>query len=496
MAAKSHTHYLVCAVLIGLLILMPTRVKASDGAIGVEQSITQEEEPRWLSILNHWRTSAGLQPVTENPEWSNGNYKHALYMVRNPPSGLDAHSEDPNNPWFTAEGDAAARSSILFPGLGGEENIRIAMMGWLATPYHGSGMINPALSETGFGTYRDKDGGASGLDVARGLGGVPTQQQFPILWPPNGSIIPFTRFWGAEVPDPLEHCPGYRGNPGGNGFPLSVQWERWADVSAHSFQMGETELEHCVFRTGGFNSVAIMPKDPLIPGQTYTASMTSRGHTAQWSFSVGSLDLRATDIHLPDETQFAGTVAQFSDADPFGLPHEYSVSIDWGQGWESVKAIRTGAGAFSVQISRTFGQGVFPFVVRVSDIYGRFDEAEGLVSVGGPFECAGRSATVAGSGDSLRGSPRDDVMVLVGGSGGVSGRGGDDLICASRSRNMIVGGDGADTIFAGGGSDIVRGGVGDDALYGGNGTDLLVGGGGTDVCEGGPGPDELQGCER
>ena len=92
--------------------------------------------------------------------------------------------------------------------------------------------------------------------------------------------------------------------------------------------------------------------------------------------------------------------------------------------------------------------------------------------------CAGREATIVGTGrsDRLRGTNGDDVIAAGGGDDRVVGLRGDDLICAS------------------GGADVIRGKGGDDTLRGGRGQDELRGGGGSDKCRGGRGPDSTHHC--
>ncbi len=96
----------------------------------------------------------------------------------------------------------------------------------------------------------------------------------------------------------------------------------------------------------------------------------------------------------------------------------------------------------------------------------------------GVRRCLGRRATIVGTrgDDHLRGTPRADVVVALGGDDVVVGFGGDDRICA---------GAGADRVHAGAGHDRIRAGGGADRVYGGAGRDILIGGGGGDRLFGG-----------
>jgi Ca2+-binding RTX toxin-like protein len=92
--------------------------------------------------------------------------------------------------------------------------------------------------------------------------------------------------------------------------------------------------------------------------------------------------------------------------------------------------------------------------------------------------CAGRKATVVGSGraDVLRGTKGDDVIAAGRGDDTVVGLGGDDLVCG------------------GAGADLIQGQGGDDSLRGGRGKDELRGGGGSNRCRGGGGSDSKHQC--
>ncbi len=146
-------------------------------------------------------------------------------------------------------------------------------------------------------------------------------------------------------------------------------------------------------------------------------------------------------------------------------------------------------------------------------------------------ECAGRTATIIGTGgkDTLTGTKRSDVILGLGGDDRIRGLTGADTICAGPGRDvvdagpngghggddLVLGGPGDDHLMLGpelgtlkgqGGNDVLIGSKGGDGLYGGAGNDILrggpnptynsdflFGGPGNDALYGGPGPDQLQG---
>jgi uncharacterized repeat protein (TIGR01451 family) len=101
---------------------------------------------------------------------------------------------------------------------------------------------------------------------------------------------------------------------------------------------------------------------------------------------------------------------------------------------------------------------------------------------GGPT-CAGRAATIVGTGgsDTLIGKPGRDVIVARGGGDLIKGRGGNDVVCSGSGRDTAKGGSGDDRLKGGRGRDRLRGGIGDDAMLGGPGHDSCRGGAGADT---------------
>lgn len=99
-----------------------------------------------------------------------------------------------------------------------------------------------------------------------------------------------------------------------------------------------------------------------------------------------------------------------------------------------------------------------------------------------------------GSGaDTLIGGAGDDVLKGGIGNDSLRGRRGDDRLFGQRGRDTMLGGAGADTMLGAAGRDIASGGTGKDRVLGGPGADLLRGGSGRDVIDAGDGPDTLVG---
>ncbi len=264
------------------------------------------EVTNWLTYLNSYRAMAGLPGVTENPAWSDGDWKHSRYCVKNDYIG---HSEDPTNDWYTPEGaEAAANGNVMVSSsTSATDNYAIDL--WMQGPFHALGILDPHLAQVGFGSYREAGhvwGMAATLDVLRGQGTVPPYVAFPVMWPANGKTVGLRSYGGSESPDPLTSCAGYSAP---SGLPIILQLGSGSvtpSVSAHSFMQGSTNLDHCIFdETNYYNpnsgsqdlgrsvlnsrdAIVLIPRSPLTPGASYTVSITSNGATYGWTFTVSS----------------------------------------------------------------------------------------------------------------------------------------------------------------------------------------------------------------
>ncbi len=253
----------------------------------------------WTSVLNGYRALGGLGAVSEVAEWSDGAYKHSRYMVENNTIG---HSEDPGLPFYSPEGLAAAQSSnVSFGGSGMTAREHLETL--LLAPFHGLLMMDPRLTQSGFGIY---DGGvakgsAATLDVWRGYQGSALTRAWS--WPANDATIPNWTFGGGESPDPFTSCPGYAPP---TGAPVYMFLPGQVAPTASSMTSDGVPLPHCMIYAGNYtnphqgsvdivrnvmgsrSAVIILPKAPLEVGKTYTVTVTNAGVAYSTTFSVGN----------------------------------------------------------------------------------------------------------------------------------------------------------------------------------------------------------------
>ncbi len=115
-----------------------------------------------------------------------------------------------------------------------------------------------------------------------------------------------------------------------------------------------------------------------------------------------------------------------------------------------------------------------------------------------PVLCNGLPADIVGGGDgnTLYGTPGNDVIDGLAGNDTIFGLGGNDIICGGLGRDKLYGGSGNDKLFGGAGNDVLKGGAGKDRLFGDSAKDAMDGQSGSDRCNGGSGNDKATHCER
>ena len=263
--------------------------------------------PHWLAQINAARASAGLLPVVEEPEWSAGSVLHSRYMVKNNYVG---HDEETNNAWYTPEGRAAGQNGNAYANYAHDESDPPGIDAWLTTPFHLVNVLDPRLARTGFGAYReatvdpkqdadpDEYWVGATLDVARGLDREREHALYPVFFPGNGQKMPYSRYFGAEHPDPLTSCP----DRAFQGAPLLVQLASTPNVTSVTLVKDGLRLDRCVFDEtsykhddaetqalgrevlAGRHAVVIMPREPLTAG-IYRVTLVVDGVTHSWAFA-------------------------------------------------------------------------------------------------------------------------------------------------------------------------------------------------------------------
>ncbi len=339
---------------------------AQPGALG-EAEVTVEVGEQWLSYLNLFRSGtraaarrggrsgAFLPPVAEDPALSAGARAHARYLVANDtshpavdPAG-DVHDEDPAMPLYSPEGQQAARNgNVVRSEDAGMDGAR-AFDAWMTGPFHALGILDPRLERVGFGLWNEADGlgweSAAVLDVLSGRADeAPEAVAFPLFFPGPDATVHLLEYPGQESPDPLAAaaCAGF--SPP-TGLPLIVQLgsdpsgANDPDVTGTAITLDDgTPVEHCWFSEGTYtnpdgaaqargrlvldtrDAVVIIPREPLLPGRTYTASVTADGRTHTWTFHTWPPRAGAVALEPSPGTVLPGRGIAFRLLDADGSP--------------------------------------------------------------------------------------------------------------------------------------------------------------------------------
>ena len=247
----------------------------------------------WLDEFNAWRANTGTSTLIENSTFTAGDLLHASYMVQ---TGQVTHGESTAYSQYTTAGDIAGQNSNIFVSSSTNTTDVQSIDWWMGAPFHAMAMMDPRLTTTGFGSYRNSAYSPWQMGAAVNVGqGMTAPGQYPIFFPGNGTTEPLTAYSGNEFPDPTQACPGY------TGLPLFV--EVGANVvttagTVHSFTGNGVPLVHCVIDStnptfasylkwrGG---VIVFPQAPLQNGVTYAVALTVNGLPYTWSFTVGPL---------------------------------------------------------------------------------------------------------------------------------------------------------------------------------------------------------------
>jgi len=272
----------------------------------------------WLEPLNSYRSMVRLPPVVADPALSAGDTEHARYLVKNYGKiikanalGIEAHSEDPSKPFYSATGARAAAASNVDEGWRQYGPPAVspgqAISGWVGIAFHRLWILNPGLRRAGYGEYCEKRVCVGALDVLSGADPIPMTPAplaIPIQFPPPGSVMRM-RSAGGEWPDPLTACPGYT-SP--SGLPITLELGAHVNAKFSGYTLTLTGVAPAVIEACGFDAnsyinpdpvaekrvretlnnfgaAVLVPRAPLTPG-TYDVAMTVGGRRYTWSFTI------------------------------------------------------------------------------------------------------------------------------------------------------------------------------------------------------------------
>jgi hypothetical protein len=250
--------------------------------------------------LNAYRKSAGLPPVTLDDKLSKACQAHAKYLATNfdpeKTPGWNPHREDPKLPGYSREGDLAARRSEISFNAGAGAGAIPALDGLFACFFHRIAMIHPNLRKVGVGYVIVKDRHFLVLDDRSGREARRFDPLKPIVYPGEMSTDVPREFAGNETPDPLP--PEGRGKKA--GFPITASFAERARITRVSAVLKEDDKpvpcwvsspeKPATTRAFQFNSICLIPKEPLKAKTTYevtvAATVDGKPWRRTWSFTT------------------------------------------------------------------------------------------------------------------------------------------------------------------------------------------------------------------
>jgi hypothetical protein len=164
-------------------------------------------------------------------------------------------------------------------------------------------LLNPALHQVGYGQYCEKGICAAALNIHSGVDAEPGAAT-PVMFPADRSTVRDGKFSAdeAEWPDPLATC-GYH-TPTGMPITLQIGGSAPAGLEEYSLTRNGTPVTACAFDASSYKSadpvaaqrvkqqlaqfagIVMVPKEPLVPGATYSVKIVASGQSFSWWFAV------------------------------------------------------------------------------------------------------------------------------------------------------------------------------------------------------------------
>jgi len=123
-------------------------------------------------------------------------------------SSYSASNDGAGNVTITCNGSVPSTSCSI----SGPTSIGAAIEGWVDTPYHGAGFVDPTVGSIGFGFALDTSTALFASDGAPALS----------RWPMPGGVLPSPAMTSGESPEPRTAC-GYAAGPVGRPIFLTLR---------------------------------------------------------------------------------------------------------------------------------------------------------------------------------------------------------------------------------------------------------------------------------
>lgn len=243
------------------------------------KTILSHVQDQSLAKINNYRTKLGLSKVKIEPTLHKSAQAHANYLETNPNHG---HNEQLGTIGFTGENVWDRASYYGFYGMTGEgityrkDNGFLGVTDLMDAPYHRLSVINPFYNVVGAGYNQNGD---IVINYGSTLTNVKNEDYYIVSYPYNGQTDVKTSWFVAETPNPLRFWNIDRefvGYP--VSFALFTKIDATLKLESTAFvNSNGKSIDHYLVYPGndseGKHHVFLIPKTPLSPGETYTASL-------------------------------------------------------------------------------------------------------------------------------------------------------------------------------------------------------------------------------
>lgn len=280
---------------------------------------------RQFNRFNAIRRMAGLDAVTFDDEASMNCWLNGRYRAYNDVSG---HVENPSLPYATSEGASCAGSSNLsMPYIkSGISTTTSPVDRLFSAPFHAVGMLKNEQTSVGIGTFAQYAAKYPDyITIPTGVTSNGRRTAKVVTFPANEATTDLARYSGSEWPNPLTACQDAAFDPKTTGLPLIAMTGTWQETTVTSASLkvdgrtvptcsyGSTQYVNTQDDSGsypggpasaqsigrnilkGAGAVLLIPNEPLIPGNTYSASVTFNGQTISWNFNT-ALQMQAQSV--------------------------------------------------------------------------------------------------------------------------------------------------------------------------------------------------------
>ncbi|HKA04079.1 MAG TPA: hypothetical protein VKD67_07105, partial [Acidimicrobiales bacterium] len=266
-----------------------------------------------LAWANYYRAfGENLAPVALGN--SPGPQNHATWLANFHRVGdpYCSHTQDATHTWPAGEDHS---HNVLFCG---PPTLAQSIIGWVDTPYHGAGFVDPKTTAISFGFDFD-------TSTALYAQGAPSALS---RWPKPDGVLPSPTFDFGEAPDPRATC-SYPAAPAPLGRPIFLTLpDAEAFGGASVFGPGFTG-EVCALHANPFEGgvltggavtrqVALITPVPYQRGQTYAATVIMNGLPYAWSFLVA--DVPSAPAVSAGPSAPGQITVTWPPVDPKGLP--------------------------------------------------------------------------------------------------------------------------------------------------------------------------------